>query len=184
MKFPAKNSVIFIFLFMILLPEKSYPVSPEDLAASQLNYAYSNYLGTGIYSAADRSVKVLHLPFRYTLRETTQDKGGLRLRLPVTVGVVDIDYFDQIFPTLPDRFETLTFVPGIQYIHQVNDYWRLSPFVDFGMGHDFATDNNAYVYGAGVNSLFVFKYNTFNLEIYNEFLFAGNTTEILSLIHI
>lgn len=178
MRPPVKRLVLFLFLFIILLPEKGYAVSPEDLAASQLNYAYANYLGTGIYSAADRSVKVLHLPFRYTLRETTPDKGGLRLRLPVTVGVIDIDYFDPIFPTLPDRFETLTFVPGIQYIHQVNDYWRLSPFIDFGFGVDFATDNSAYVYGAGVNSLFIFKYNSFNLEIYNEFLFAGNTTEI------
>jgi len=178
MEYPVKKLVLFLFLFVILLPEKSYSVSPEDLVASQLNYAYANYLGTGIYSAADRAVQVYHLPFRYTLREVSQDKAGLRLRLPVTIGFVDFDFFDPIYPALPDKFETLTFVPGIQYIHQVNDYWSLSPFIDFGIGHDFATDNNAYVYGAGVNSLFVFKYETFNLEIYNEFLFAGNTTEI------
>ena len=167
-----------MFLFIILLPEKSYAVSPEDLAASQLNYAYANYLGTGFYSVADRTAKVFHLPFRYTLRETGPDKVGLRLRLPVTIGVIDFDYFDPIFPTVPDRFETLTFVPGIQSIYQVNDNWRLSPFIDFGIGHDFETDNNAYIYGAGLNSLFVFKYEKFNLEIYNEFLFAGNTTDI------
>ena len=98
--------------------------------------------------------------------------------MPVTIGFLDFDFPDAIDPNLPNKFETLTFVPGIQYIHQVNDRWSLSPFIDFGIGHDFATDNNAYVYGAGVNSLFVFKYESFNLEIYNEFLFAGNTTEI------
>jgi hypothetical protein len=108
----------------------------------------------------------------------SQDKAGLRLRLPVTIGFVDFDLPDVIDPGLPNKFETLTFVPGIQYIHQINDYWTLSPFIDFGIGHDFATYNNAYVYGAGVNSLLVFKYESFNLEIYNEFLFAGNTTEI------
>ncbi|MGW8228808.1 MAG: hypothetical protein ACWGOW_07905 [Gammaproteobacteria bacterium] len=123
-------------------------------------------------------VQVYHLPFRYTLSEADTEKSGLRLRLPVTIGFMDFDLPDAIDPNLPSKIETLTFVPGIQYIHQVNNKWTLSPFIDLGMGHDFETDNSAYVYGAGVNSLLVFKYQTFNLEIYNELLFAGNTTEI------
>lgn len=162
----------------MLFPQRGYSASPEDLIASQINYAYANYLGTGIYSAADRTVQVYHLPFRYTMRELTEDKAGFRIRLPVTVGFIDFDLPDIIDPSLPDRFETLSFVPGIQYMHQVNDKWSLSPFIDFGLGYDFETRNSAYVYGTGVNSLFVFKYTSFNLEIYNEFLFAGNTTEI------
>lgn len=178
MEFSGQKLTLFLFLIIILLPAKGYSASPEDLLSSQINYAYANYLGTGIYSAADRAVQVYHLPFRYTIREVSQDKGGLRLRLPVTIGFIDFDLPDVIDPNLPDRFETMTFVPGIQYLHQVNDKWSLSPFIDFGIGHDFETKNNAYVYGAGVNSLFVFKYESFNLEIYNEFLFAGNTTEI------
>ena len=178
MKFYIKRLILFLFLFIILIPGKSYSVSPEDLLSSQVNYAYANYLGTGFYTAADRTVQVYHIPFRYTLRDASLDKSGLRLRLPVTIGFLDFELPDAISPNLPNKIETLTFVPGIQYIHQVNDQWSLSPFIDFGMGHDFETDNSAYVYGAGVNSLFVFKYQTFNLEIYNEFLFAGNTTEI------
>ncbi len=178
MPFSGRKFKCFLFLFIILISEKSYSVSPEDLLSSQINYAYANYLGTGIYTAADRDVQVYHLPFRYTLREATLDKGGLRIRLPVTVGFVDFDLPEVIDPDLPDRFETFTFVPGIQYIYQATDKWSLSPFIDFGLGYDFQTNNNAYVYGAGINSLFVFKYDAFNLEIYNEFLFAGNTTEI------
>ena len=178
MEFYVKNLKLLLFFIIILFPGKSYAVSPEDLVASQVNYAYANYLGTGIYTAADRAVQVYHIPFRYTFREANNDKAGLRLRLPVTIGFINFDFFDGIYPNLPDRFETITFVPGIQYIHQVNDHWSLSPFIDFGIGHDFETENNAYVYGAGVNSLFVFRYESFNLEIYNEFLFAGNTTEI------
>jgi hypothetical protein len=178
MEFYIKRLILFLFLFIILIPGKSYSVSPEDLLSSQVNYAYANYLGTGFYTAADRTVQVYHIPFRYTFRDASLDKSGLRLRLPVTIGFLDFELPDAISPNLPNKIETLTFVPGIQYIHQVNDQWSLSPFIDFGMGHDFETDNSAYVYGAGVNSLFVFKYQTFNLEIYNEFLFAGNTTEI------
>ena len=178
MEFYIKRLILFLFLFIILIPGKSYSVSPEDLLSSQVNYAYANYLGTGFYTAADRTVQVYHIPFRYTFRDASLDKSGLRLRLPVTIGFLDFELPDAISPNLPNKIETLTFVPGIQYIHQVNDKWSLSPFIDFGMGHDFVTDNSAYVYGAGVNSLFVFKYQTFNLEIYNEFLFAGNTTEI------
>jgi hypothetical protein len=178
MEFCVKKLKSVLFFFIILFPGKSYSVNPEDLITSQVNYAYANYLGTGIYTVADRTVQVYHIPFRYTLRETNKDKAGLRLRLPVTIGILDFDFFDSIYPALPDRIETLTFVPGIQYMYQVNDYWSLSPFIDLGIGHDFATENNAYVYGAGVNSLLVLKYKSFNLEIYNEFLFAGNTTEI------
>ncbi len=178
MDFSIQKLISFLFISIILFPAKGYSVSPEDLISSQINYAYANYLGTGIYTAADRDVQVYHLPFRYTIRETSQDKGGLRIRLPVTIGFIDFDLPDVIDPNLPSKFETLTFVPGIQYIHQVNDKWSLSPFIDFGFGYDFETNNNAYVYGAGVNSLFIFKYESFNLEIYNEFLFAGNTTEI------
>lgn len=175
---PCTKIIFSIALFILLYHEKSYSVSPEELIASQINYAYANHLGTGIYSAADRNVQVYYPPFRYTIHDVTEDKAGLRVRLPVTVGFIDFDLPGIIVPNLPDRFETSSFVPGIQYIHQVNDKWSLSPFIDFGIGYDFETRNSAYVYGAGVNSLFVFKYTSFNLEIYNEFLFAGNTTEI------
>ncbi len=167
-----------LFIFILLFISKAYSANPEELISSQINYAYANYLGTGIYSAADRTVQVYHLPFRYTIREATQDKAGLRLRLPATIGLLDFDLPDIIDPTLPDRLTTLSFVPGIQTIHKMNDIWTLSPFIDFGFGHDLETKNSAYVYGTGVNSLFIFKYETFNLEIYNEFLFAGNTTDI------
>jgi hypothetical protein len=176
MKFCGK--ILFLFFFITLFPGKSYSISPEDIVDSQVNYAYANYLGTGFYTAADRAVQVYHLPFRYILRDASIDKSGLRLRLPLTIGFLDFDLPDAIDPNLPSKIETLTFVPGIQYIHQVNDRWSLSPFIDLGIGHDFETDNNAYVYGAGVNSLLVFRYTSFNLEIYNEFLFAGNTTDV------
>lgn len=178
MQTDVKNIRLFLFVLIIVFAGKSYATSPEDLIGSQVNYAYANYLGTGFYTAADRKVQVYHLPFRYTLRDAKTEKSGLRLRLPVTIGFLDFDLPDAIDPNLPSKIETLTFVPGIQYIYRVNDYWSLSPFLDFGIGHDFETDNSAYVYGAGVNSLFIFRYASFNLEIYNEFLFAGNTTEI------
>jgi hypothetical protein len=178
MDFCIKSLIAFLLLSTYLFPYKCYPADPEDIIASQLNYAYANYLGTGFYTAADRTVLMFHLPLRYTLREVSQGKAGLRLRLPLTIGVTKFDYFDPNYPALPDKFETFTFVPGIQYIYQVNNQWSLSPFIDFGIGHDFETKNNAYIYGAGINSLLIFKYEAFNLEIYNEFLFAGNTTEL------
>jgi hypothetical protein len=176
--FSGKRFQSFLIILLISFAGNSDATSPEDLISSQVNYAYANYLGTGFYTAADRTVQVYHLPFRYTLSDASEDKTGLQLRLPVTIGFLDFDLPDAIDPNLPSKIETLSFVPGIQYIYRVNNYWSLSPFLDLGIGHDFETDNSAYVYGAGVNSLLVFRYTSFNLEIYNEFLFAGNTTEI------
>ena len=69
MEFHIKRLILFLLLFIILIPGKSYSVSPEDLLSSQINYAYANYLGTGFYTAADRTVQVYHIPFRYTLRD-------------------------------------------------------------------------------------------------------------------
>lgn len=176
--FGEKRFQSILYVLLISFAGSSNATSPEDLISSQVNYAYANYLGTGFYSAADRTVQVYHLPFRYNPRKASKDKAGFRFRLPVTIGFLDFDLPEAIDSNLPSKIETLTFVPGIQYIYPVNNYWSLSPFLDFGFGYDFETDNSAYVYGAGVNSLFVFRYTSFNLEIYNEFLFAGNTTEI------
>lgn len=96
--FSGKRFQSFLIVLIISLAGNSEATSPEDLLSSQVNYAYANYLGTGFYSAADRTVQVYHLPFRYTLREANTEKSGLRLRLPVTIGFLDFELPDAIDP--------------------------------------------------------------------------------------
>ena len=150
--------------------------SDRENLASQINYAFANYLGTGVYTAADRAVQVYHLPFRYTLRNSDPQRAGVRLRLPVTLGFIDFEALDIIEAGLPDRIETLTFVPGLELVKPVTGNWRLIPFVDSGVGHDFSTHYSSYVYGVGIKSELVLDYRTHQFTLFNELLYAGNTT--------
>jgi len=57
-----------------------------------INWYYAATYGTGIYTAGDRTVGVLKIPLSRTLWESTEDRWGLRLILPVTLGVYDFSF--------------------------------------------------------------------------------------------
>ena len=51
------------------------PVIPaEDEPEDAINYAYSNWIGSGFYKVGDRTVYLLRGPFSWTLRETDSKK--------------------------------------------------------------------------------------------------------------
>ncbi len=148
----------------------------DDKLSAQINYAYANYLGTGIYTAADRAVQVYHMPFSVNYREPEPPRQGLIFRLPVTVGFINFKLDKIIESGLPNRIETLTLVPGLAFVFRLRENWTLTPFADLGAGHDFETNHSAWVYGAGIKSLATFGLGRLDFTLFNEFLFAGNTT--------
>jgi hypothetical protein len=75
-----------------------------------VNWYYAATFGTGIYTSGDRTVAVLQLPLSYTLREPEEDRWGLRITLPVSVGFYDYDFNDIFNEGLPERLGTLSFV--------------------------------------------------------------------------
>ncbi len=158
------------------LPRIGLGADDKPALAGQINYAYANYLGTGVYTAADRSVQVYRLPFSYSLRKPRDGKAGLKLRLPVTLGFLNFRVQDIKDAALPDHIETLTFVPGIEFTHNLDDNWMIIPFADLGVGYDSVSKLTALVYGAGVKSRMMFAYRGYRFELFNAFLYAGNTT--------
>ncbi len=148
----------------------------DDKLSAQINYAYANYLGTGIYSAADRAVQIYHMPFSIDYSKPEPPRYGLTFRLPVTLGFINFKLKEIVDAGLPTRIETLTFVPGLAFAFRLRENWMVTPFADLGMGYDFATNLPAWVYGAGVKSLAIFDLGKIDFTLYNEFLFAGNTT--------
>lgn len=80
---------LLLLLGLCLVDSGCYAASVKNQSSSQINYAYMNYLGTGVYSAADRSVQVYHLPFSYKIDEAKVDKRGIMIRLPATIGLLD-----------------------------------------------------------------------------------------------
>ena len=133
---------------------------PEDL----INYAFSNWIGSGFYKLGDRSVYLLRAPFSYTLREVDSKKWGLELLLPATIGFHDQDV---------GNVGTVTFVPGLRLNYPVLDNWWLKPFGQFGFGKDFAGSDIAWIYGAGIKSLATFDLNSSELDFGTAFTWAA-----------
>src|SRR5690606_4679943 len=80
---------------------------PQDL----LNWYYAATFGTGFYTSGDRTVTVLQMPFSHSLRAPGEGTSGLRLKLPVTLGVYDYDFDSVLAGDLPGSLSTLSFLP-------------------------------------------------------------------------
>ena len=120
-----------------------------------VNWYYAATFGTGVYTSGDRTVAVLQLPLSYTLREPEEDRWGLRIILPVSVGFYDY-HFDDIFNQgLPDGLSTMSFVPGLELEKQITSRWRLKPYVSGGAGWELGGAEYAWIYDAGLRSRFV-----------------------------
>jgi hypothetical protein len=58
------------------------------------NYAYSVFAGTGVYKIDDRRIYILRVPMKFDLKKIDYEAGekyGLRLLLPVSVGITDFE---------------------------------------------------------------------------------------------
>jgi len=119
-----------------------------------VNWYYAATFGTGVYTTGDRTVAVLQLPLSYTLREPEEDRWGLRITLPVSVGFYDYQ-FDEIFSEgLPSAFSTLSFVPGLELEKQITARWRLKPYISAGAGWELDGAGYAWIYDVGLRSRF------------------------------
>ena len=60
--------------------------SEDQSEAELINFAFSNYLGTGFYASGGGEVFILRIPLSYTLRPMTSNDSGWVITYPVTVG--------------------------------------------------------------------------------------------------
>lgn len=133
-----------------------------------INYAYSNWIGSGFYKIDDRTVYMLRAPFSYTLREADSENWGLALLFPATIGFHN-------FSEGEDNQATFTFVPGVRFDYPVLDNWWLKPFGQFGFGKDFSGSDIAWIYGAGIKSLATFEVAHSELDFGTAFTWAAQS---------
>lgn len=112
-------------------PELRYVQERQDL----VNWYYAATYGTGVYTTGDRTVAVLQLPLSYTLREPEEDRWGMRITLPVSIGFYDYHFDDILDEGLPQGLSTMSFVPGLELEKQITSRWRLKPYVSAGAGN-------------------------------------------------
>lgn len=139
------------------------------------NYAYAIFFGTGKYSVSDRNIYVLRAPLAFTLRELDYAEGalGLRLLMPAAAGITDFDEFTNLPELRVEDLQTASVAPGLEVQVPVRENWLISPFGHAGLGWDFNSSENSFIWGAGVRSRAWFGEGQV-LLLGGEFLWAGN----------
>ncbi|PHR81309.1 MAG: hypothetical protein COA59_16175 [Colwellia sp.] len=136
-----------------------------------VHYAYSNYLGSGIYRTTGQDVTLINLPFSLMLKK----KGAVTysLRLPVSLGFFDFDFDDIPNLDLPDSVGTFSFTPGIQVNYQYTENVVIESYLDLGYARNLTTNRNVLVYSGGISSLYSFTVNKYDSIWASRLYYAG-----------
>lgn len=165
-----------LLLFLVFSSFESMAVETKTVF-EPVHWAYSSFFGTGWYQIEDaRSVFVLRVPFRHTLREssltgTGTDKLGIEIKYPVTVGLHDIEDLGGIVEN--DNFASITFAPGIELEIPINERWYLRTLAHLGWGTDIGADESAWIYYAGIKSRYEFPAKKNQWSLLGGLYYAG-----------
>jgi hypothetical protein len=134
--------------------------------ADTINVAYANILGSGIYEIGGRKAYVLNMRFEFVLYEPENRDWSMNLLLPVTVGLLDVDWDEFWGNGLDgDRLQTLGVTPGIEVDIPLTDHWTLKPFIQAGYVHDMKEDYDAWIYMGGLKSLLSYRLGEYTLGL-------------------
>ncbi|NNK99232.1 MAG: hypothetical protein HKO88_09290 [Xanthomonadales bacterium] len=174
---------ITIFCVMVVFSVKgetqTQPTASPDY--DPIHWAYSSFFGTGWYRIKDsRSVFVLRIPPRQTLRESFIDDAGERrigieIRYPLSVGLHDLADLGDLIEN--DNFGTISFVPGVELEIPITPRWYLRPFANFGWGTEFESGESAWIYYAGVKSRYTIPAGKNEWSLLNSLYYAGFTPD-------
>ncbi len=144
------------------------------------SYAFAHEFGSGVYDFNGRTLQVYGLPLGWTAVEPDQDQPGLRLRLPVTLGFLDFHAADVIETGLPDRVDSVSVVPGIEFEFVVAEHWRLLPFVQGGTSTASESDVETDLFGTGIRAERAFAAGEFDglyvgAAAYSRVAYHGNS---------
>ena len=136
------------------------------------SYTYAVFGGTGIYDLDDRRVFVVRVPARYSFREPSVEKFGIKLLLPITLGAHNIDSVED-FST--DDFATIAFVPGLELDFMPTSQWSIKPFGQAGYGWELDSGDTDVIWGAGVKTRYEIMSGDWRTWLGAEYLLAGKS---------
>jgi len=117
-----------------------------------VNFAFATQLGSGIYTVDGRTVQIYRLPFARQLSEAEDGRPGVRLALPVTVGLFDFKLGDIVEEGIPRELETLSAAFGIELDFPLGESWHLLPYAEAGHAWDFHSDQDAVLYSVALHA--------------------------------
>jgi hypothetical protein len=161
---------------LILLSSAQAQMQPRTVTDRQdlINWYYAATFGTGIYTAGDRTVSVLQLPFSRALKTVADDGLGLRFKVSTTLGFYDYN-IDSVFnANIPNRISTLSVLPGLEWEFPLSRRWTIRPYVDAGFGQELAGRESAWIYDFGVKSrVLIAQDNGVDFALVNSLTSAG-----------
>lgn len=172
----ATGLVAASLLFSALLPAPARAQSPQarfaDVPAERLvDWYYASTFGTGAYRIGDRTVFVGRLPLSYRLRLADEKQWGIRLKLPITVGLYDVSSaFEDI---LAQNFGTVSILPGVEFERRINPRLTIKPTISLGYGHDAANGIGATIWEAGARTVYDKPLEKTDLVFSAALLYAG-----------
>lgn len=152
---------------LILISPSVYAFDLDDL-----NYGFSAYLGSGIYTTGEQAVQVYQLPVSYEVYSFNEDGHSLIVNVPVTLGFYNFALKNIVASGLPDNVSTLSVVPGIETLYKINKNWKFGPFVDIGVASNLENDSSNYIYSLGFNSHYQFDIKSPKITLANKLLYA------------
>jgi hypothetical protein len=143
----------------------------NDLDSEPANYAFASYMGSGLYSASGREVRVFNIPFSYQ-PEGQQGETIMSWRLPVSMGFFNFDFDEVLDGKLPKEADTLTFIPGVQWHVPISKTLFFAPYVDLGWGVNYNNGEEVIIYSSGIASHYKFGEESRHQWV-NRLLYAG-----------
>ncbi|MBL4822076.1 MAG: hypothetical protein JKX90_00945 [Colwellia sp.] len=157
------------FFFVSFLVAQVLPSQAKDI--EPVHYAYSNYLGSGVYHTTGQDVTLINLPFSLALGKEGAITYGLRL--PVSLGFFDFSFEDIPDLDLPDSVGTFSFTPGIQFNYQYTKNLVIESYLDLGYARNLTTNRNVLVHSGGISSLYSFMINKYDSIWASRIYYAG-----------
>jgi hypothetical protein len=121
------------------------------------HWAYAASLGSGVYRLGDGTeAQTYRANFSVALRdmpETAADRTGVRLLLPVALGLQNLD--DDALPVdrPSDRIEHAAFLPGVELEQRVGERWTLRTRAQLGRAEELrGTEQSTRVATVGLRS--------------------------------
>lgn len=146
-----------------------------DIDSEPANYAFSNYLGSGLYRTSGQQATVFNMPFSYQLDNELGPR--FRVRLPVSVGFFDFDVSGLPEGVVPESIDTISFVPGIEFDYPISEKITVTPYFDLGAARNLSASTNTAIYSSGLSLYYKLEGGEYDPLWVNRMYYAGHYTD-------
>lgn len=169
------NSHVAVAILIFIVQSLSGHVAAADIDKEPANYAFSNYLGSGLYRTSGQEATVFNMPFSYQLDNEAGPQ--FRIRLPVSLGFFDFDVSGLPEGVVPESIDTISFVPGIEFDYPITEDIRVTPYFDLGAAQNLSNGTATAIYSSGVSLYYPLEGGEYDPLWVNRMYYAGHYTD-------